>query len=85
VKFLTDTNAFLWFITDSPRLPVNAKALLEARDNERLLSIASVWEIAIKASLGKLTFRNYMQCFSRKKDAGSNQSPFLRSRGKCER
>ena len=63
MKFLTDTNAFLWFITDSPRLPGKAKALLESRDNERLLSIASVWEIAIKASLGKLTFRKPLEEF----------------------
>lgn len=63
MKFLTDTNAFLWFITDSPRLPVKAKALLESRDNERLLSIASVWEIAIKTSLGKLTFRKPLEEF----------------------
>ena len=63
MKFLTDTNAFLWFITDSPRLPAKAKTLLEARDNERLLSVASVWEIAIKASLGKLTFRKSLEEF----------------------
>lgn len=63
MRFLTDTNAFLWFITDSPRLPVKAKALLESRDNERLLSIASIWEIAIKASLGKLTFRKPLEEF----------------------
>jgi PIN domain nuclease of toxin-antitoxin system len=63
VRFLTDTNAFLWFITDSPRLPVKAKGLLESRDNERFLSIASVWEIAIKASLGKLTFHKPVEEF----------------------
>lgn len=63
MRFLTDTNAFLWFITDSPRLLVKAKALLESRDNERLLSIASVWEIAIKTSLGKLTFRKPLEEF----------------------
>jgi PIN domain nuclease of toxin-antitoxin system len=63
VKFLTDTNAFLWFITDSPRLGAKAKALLESRDNERLLSVASIWEIAIKASLGKLTFRKPLEEF----------------------
>ena len=49
-----DTHTFLWFIDDSPQLSQKGKALLEA-DNELLLSIASLWEIAIKLSLGKLT------------------------------
>ena len=44
-------------------LRVKAKALLESRDNERLLSIASIWEIAIKASLRKLTFRKPLEEF----------------------
>jgi PIN domain nuclease of toxin-antitoxin system len=54
MKLLLDTHTFLWFIDDNPQLSQKAKALLEA-DNELLLSIASLWEIAIKLSLGKLT------------------------------
>jgi PIN domain nuclease of toxin-antitoxin system len=54
MKLLLDTHAFLWFIEDNPRLSAQAKALLES-DAELLLSIASLWEIAIKTSLGKLT------------------------------
>ena len=45
---------FFWFITDAPSLSSNAKKLIENINNERLLSIASIWEIAIKVSLGKL-------------------------------
>ena len=54
MKLLLDTHTFLWFIDDNPQLSQKGKALLEA-DNELLLSIASLWEIAIKLSLGKLT------------------------------
>lgn len=54
MKLLLDTHAFLWFIEDSPRLSSSARDLLES-DSELLLSIASLWEIAIKISLGKLT------------------------------
>ena len=54
MKLLLDTHTFLWFIDDSPQLSQQGKALLEA-DNELLLSIASLWEIAIKLRLGKLT------------------------------
>jgi PIN domain nuclease of toxin-antitoxin system len=54
MKLLLDTHTFLWFIDDSPLLSTKGKALLEA-DNELLLSIGSLWEIAIKLCLGKLT------------------------------
>ena len=56
MTLLLDTHTFLWFIDDSPQLSQKGKALLEA-DNALLLSIASLWEIAIKLSLGKLTVK----------------------------
>jgi len=54
MKLLLDTHTFLWFIADNPRLSGKARELLE-EDNELLLSTASLWEVAIKFSLGKLT------------------------------
>jgi PIN domain nuclease of toxin-antitoxin system len=54
MKFLLDTHTFLWFVNDSPQLSLEAKSLLES-DVDLLLSVASLWEIAIKTSLGKLT------------------------------
>lgn len=54
MKILLDTQAFLWFITDDPKLSAFARSLIENPDNERLFSIAGLWEIAIKMSLGKL-------------------------------
>lgn len=63
MKFIADTNAFIWFITDSPRLSSTAKDLLEAADSERFLSIASIWEISIKAGLGRLSFENPLEEF----------------------
>ncbi|MGH7451185.1 MAG: type II toxin-antitoxin system VapC family toxin [bacterium] len=56
MRILLDTQAFLWFITDDPKLSALARSLVENPDNERLLSIAGLWEIAIKMSLGKLEF-----------------------------
>ena len=63
MKFLADTHAFLWFVTDSPRLSLKAKALLESPDSERWLSIASLWEIAIKTSIGKLSLTRPFEQF----------------------
>src|ERR1700704_3050184 len=55
MRLLLDTHAFLWFIMGSANLSANARSLIENPANERLLSVASLWEIAIKTSLGKLT------------------------------
>jgi PIN domain nuclease of toxin-antitoxin system len=50
---LLDTQAFLWWVADDPRLSKRAARAIAA--TECLLSVASCWEMAIKASLGKLT------------------------------
>jgi PIN domain nuclease of toxin-antitoxin system len=55
MRLLLDTHTFLWFIIGSPKLSEKARASIEDTTNERLLSTASLWEIAIKHSLGKLT------------------------------
>lgn len=54
MRVLVDTHVFLWFIEDSPQLSLTAKALIEDGANEILLSVGSLWEMAIKASLSKL-------------------------------
>lgn len=54
MRFLLDTHTFIWFAIDSPKLSTLAKTLIENEENEKLLSIASVWEMAIKHSKGKL-------------------------------
>jgi PIN domain nuclease of toxin-antitoxin system len=54
MKLLLDTHAFLWFIEGHSRLSPRARALIEDEANEVFLSVASLWEIAIKVSLGKL-------------------------------
>ena len=54
MKALLDTHAFLWWITDDARLSKRARGFIADPDNELLLSAASAWEMAIKASLGKL-------------------------------
>jgi PIN domain nuclease of toxin-antitoxin system len=53
---LLDTHAFIWYLTDNSRLSNQVIELISDENNEILLSIASIWEIAIKQSIGKLTF-----------------------------
>jgi len=55
MKALLDTHSFLWFIQDHPSLSPSARSFIESWENELFLSAASVWEMAIKISLGKLS------------------------------
>jgi PIN domain nuclease of toxin-antitoxin system len=53
MRLLLDTQVFVWITQDSPRLSKAARALiLDA--SEVYVSAASIWEIAIKAGLGKI-------------------------------
>jgi PIN domain nuclease of toxin-antitoxin system len=54
MRFLLDSHAFLWFITNDARLGKRALDAIANIKNEVLISAASLWEIAIKSSLGKL-------------------------------
>ena len=54
MRVLVDTHVFLWWVEGDRALPAKARAALADRDNECLISLVSVWELAIKASLGKL-------------------------------
>ncbi|MEO6125186.1 MAG: type II toxin-antitoxin system VapC family toxin [Ilumatobacteraceae bacterium] len=53
-RLLLDTNAWLWMASDSARLGPNTRQLVQSSETELVLSAVSVWEIAIKWSIGKL-------------------------------
>ena len=53
-NFLLDTHAFIWFIEGNEDLSIAAREAIEDPEHQRFLSIASLWEMSIKASLGKL-------------------------------
>ncbi|HPQ41927.1 MAG TPA: type II toxin-antitoxin system VapC family toxin [bacterium] len=54
MKLLLDTHAFLWFVSGDEKLSTKARLAIENVENDRFLGIASLWEIAIKNSLGRL-------------------------------
>lgn len=56
MRILLDTHTFLWFVNGDSRLSTRSRLVIEDVTNERLLSIASIWEMAIKVSLGRLSF-----------------------------
>ncbi len=55
VRYLLDTHAYLWWALADARLSAGALEVIADSDHEVLLSAASVWEISIKHSLGKLS------------------------------
>ena len=57
MTFLLDTHTFLWFVEGSPRLSLYARSLIETPTNTRLVSVGSLWEMAIKCALGKLELK----------------------------
>lgn len=59
---LLDTHAFIWFINGDDALSRKALEAIENHPESNYVSIASLWEIAVKISLGKLDTK---QPFSR--------------------
>ena len=54
MRLLLDTHALLWFCEGNPALSATARAAMEDSTNERYVSHATPWEVAIKVSLGRL-------------------------------
>ena len=54
MNLLLDTHAFLWFIDGIAKLSPHARELIEDQANAKVVSAASLWEMAIKISLGRL-------------------------------
>lgn len=53
-RLLVDSHVLLWHVLDDSRLGPAPTAAIEADDAEVSVSVASLWEIAIKSALGKL-------------------------------
>ena len=54
MRILLDTHVFLWAVTDDARLSAAHRELYVDEGNDLYLSVASIWEMVIKAGLGKL-------------------------------
>lgn len=55
MRMLLDTHTFLWFINGDDKLTEASRLLIQNIDNEVFISVVTLWEIAIKISLGKLS------------------------------
>lgn len=55
MNYLLDTHALLWWLTEPQKLSEKAQEIIRNRTNLIYVSSASIWEMAIKKSIGKLT------------------------------
>jgi len=63
MKVLLDTHAFLWWITDDPKLSLRVRGIISDGENEIFISAATGWEIAIKSQIGRLKLPDEPQRF----------------------
>src|SRR5437763_17154796 len=56
MRVLLDTHVLLWALAEPHRLDEETRAAIEGDATEVLFSVASIWEIAIKAGLGRADF-----------------------------
>lgn len=59
--FLLDTQAFLFALNSPDVIPTKSRKIFNNPEHELYLSIASIWEMSIKASLGKLKFEDSLR------------------------
>lgn len=55
MSYLLDTHSLIWFFEGNPKLPTSVRKVICDPENAVFLSVACLWEMAIKISLGKLT------------------------------
>lgn len=63
MRLLLDTPAFLWWITGGDHISVRARDAIADSANEVYFSAASGWELAVKASLGRVTLPDDLEEF----------------------
>ncbi len=54
MDILLDTHILLWHLSDNPKLKTEKSKIIENPENRIFFSLVSLWEIAIKTSIGKL-------------------------------
>jgi PIN domain nuclease of toxin-antitoxin system len=63
MRYLLDTNIFLWYIAGDMKLPDNHLKIIDDLENDIWLSVASLWEITIKVSKGTLDIDDDLENF----------------------
>lgn len=63
MRYLLDTNIFLWWLNDDNRLKKSFREAIGDSSNQIITSVASAWEISIKSKTGKLPLKTtFIEC-----------------------
>jgi PIN domain nuclease of toxin-antitoxin system len=54
MRIMLDTHILLWWVGEDRRLPGKARRIIENASNDITVSVASIWELAIKRALGRM-------------------------------
>lgn len=54
LRYLIDSQIFVWHLAQPSRIPADIEAILESPDSDLALSMASIWELSIKSASGRL-------------------------------
>jgi len=57
MSYLLDTHALIWYFEDSADMPIGIVRIIDNPIFQKFICVASLWEIAIKSSIGKLDMR----------------------------
>jgi PIN domain nuclease of toxin-antitoxin system len=58
MEYLLDTHTLIWYLEDVPKLSLLMRNEIDDDTNSTYICVASLWEIAIKANLGKLKLKS---------------------------
>jgi PIN domain nuclease of toxin-antitoxin system len=56
MNYIVDTHTLIWFLNGDDKLSKRSREIIEDQDNSKFVSVATIWEIAIKISLDKFKF-----------------------------
>jgi len=63
MKYLIDTHTLLWIVTKNKKLSKKVKDIYLNSENQIFISLASLWEMAIKINLNKLSINEPLKDF----------------------
>ncbi len=63
MNYILDTHSIIWFLNGDSQLSEKSRITIENSDNQKFISIGTIWELAIKISIGKFEFQSGLKGF----------------------
>lgn len=63
MNYILDNHSIIWFLNGNSQLSEKSRITIENSDNRKFISIGTIWELAIKISIGKFEFQSGLNGF----------------------